>query len=137
MKKQGFKLAALIILFVIPLSLMAQDRGQGRGQGDRAARMKQQQDELKKTLNLNKEQIVKFDKIHKDFDKKRQEMFTSMREGGDRTAMREKMGKMNTELQDAVKKILDKKQLKKYEEYLKKQAEERANRADRGGRGIR
>ena len=136
MKKQGFKLAALIILFVLPLSLMAQDRGQGRGQGDRAARQKEQQDALKKELGLKKDQIAKFDKIQKDFDKKRQELFTSMRESGDREGMREKMTKMNTTRDEAIKKILDKKQVKKYEAWLKKQAEQRQQRGNRGG-GIR
>ena len=136
MKKQGLKLVGLIILFVLPLSLMAQDRGQGRSQEDRAARQKEQQDALKKELGLKKDQIVKFDKIQKDYNKKRQESMTAMRDSDDREGMREKMTKMSGENQAAIKKILDKGQLKKYEAYLKKQAEARANRGGRGG-GIR
>ena len=53
--------------------MMAQDRGQGQGrnQGDREERAKQQQAELKKTLGLKKDQAAKFVKIYADFDKKR------------------------------------------------------------------
>ena len=135
MKKQFLKLAGLIILLVLPLSLMAQDRGQGRNQGDRDARAKQQKEELKKALDLKKDQVVKFDKVYTDFDKKRAELMTSMRDGGDREGMREKMTKMNTERDEAIKKILDKGQVKKYEAYLKKQAEARQNRGGRAGGG--
>jgi len=94
---------------------------------------------LKKTLGLKKDQAAKFDQIYKDFDKKRQELMTKMREGGDREGMREKMTEMNNARDEALKKVLDKKQVKQYEAYLKKQAEERQNRMNRGGggRGIR
>ncbi len=134
MKKQFLKLAGLVILFVLPLSLMAQDRGQGRNQGDREARAKQQKEALKKTLDLKKDQVAKFDKIYKDFDKKRQELMTSMSDGGNRGAMREKMTKMNTTRDEALKKILDKGQKKKFVVYMKKQAEARQTRGDGGGR---
>jgi len=133
-KKQFLKLAGLVILFVLPLSLMAQDRGQGRNQGDREARAKQQKEALKKTLDLKKDQVAKFDKIYKDFDKKRQELMTSMSDGGNRGAMREKMTKMNTTRDEALKKILDKGQKKKFVVYMKKQAEARQTRGDGGGR---
>ena len=119
------------------MSLMAQDRGQGRGQGDREARQKEEQAALKKSLELKKDQAVKFDKIYEDFNKKRQDLMSSMRDGGDRTGMREKMTKMNEARDEAIKKVLDKGQVKKYEAYLKKQAEERANRGNRGGGGRR
>jgi hypothetical protein len=120
------------------MTIMAQDRGQGRA--DYQERMKQQREELKKTLELKKDQAEKFDKIYNDFDKKRQEMMESMRSGGgDREGMRDKMTKMNTERDEALKKILDKDQVKKYEAYLKKQEEDRAARANerRGGGGRR
>jgi len=136
-KKQFLNLAGLLILFILPLSLMAQDRGQGQGQVDRAARAKQQQEELKKTLALNKDQGAKFDKIYEDFNKKRTEMMEGMTQGGDRTAMRDKMTKMNASRDDSIKKVLDKGQVKKYDEYLKKQAEARQNRGNRGGGGGR
>lgn len=135
MKKQILKLAGLIVLFVLPVTLMSQDRGQGRGNMEE--RMKQQQEELKKTLDLKKDQAEKFDKIYVDFNKKRQALFTSVEPGGDRSAMRDKMTKMNEERDAAVKKLLDKDQLKKFEAYQKKLAEERANRGDGGGRGGR
>jgi len=136
-KNRIFKFVGLIVLFVLPMTIMAQNRGQGRP--DFQERMKQQREELKKTLDLKKDQAEKFDKIYNDFDKKRQEMMESMRSGGgDREGMREKMTKMNTERDEAVKKILDKEQVKKYEAYLKKQEEDRAARAnqrrDGGGR---
>lgn len=137
MKKQSLKLLGLIILFVIPMSLMAQQRGQGRNQGDRAARQKQQMEELKKTLSLKKDQTKKFDEIYKSFNDKQQKLMESMRSGGDRTSMREKMDKLTKERDDSLKKILDKDQIKKYEAYLKKQAEQRAQRGNRGGDGRR
>ena len=136
MKRKIVILAGLFALLVLPLTLTAQNRGQGRP--DFQERMKQQREELKKTLELNKDQEVKFDKIYSDFDKKRQEMMESMRSGGDREGMREKMTKMNTERDESLKKILDKDQVKKYEAYLKKQEEERAARsAERRGDGRR
>ncbi len=139
MKKQILSLAGLLILLVLPLTLMAQDRGQGQGrsQGDRAEFAKKQRAELKKTLGLKKDQVAKFEKIYADFDKKRNEMFESMRDGGDRSGMREKMTKMNTTRDEALKKVLDKGQAKKFEAHLKKQAKDRENRGGRGGDGRR
>jgi len=134
-KKQILKLAGLIVLFVLPVTLMSQDRGQGRGNMEE--RMKQQQEELKKTLDLKKDQAEKFDKIYADFNKKRQDLFNSVEPGGDRSAMRDKMTKMNEERDAAVKKLLDKDQLKKFEAHQKKLAEERTNRGGGGGRGGR
>lgn len=123
-----------MVLFVLPLLLMAQ----GRGQGDFQERLKKERAELKKTLELNKDQDARFQKIYTDFDKKREEMMASMRDGGDRGAMREKMTKMNTERDEALKKVLDKGQVKKYEAYLKKQEQDRAARmGNRGGGGGR
>lgn len=133
MKNRILKLAGLFVLFIIPMALMAQDRGQGRGQGDREARAKQQKEELVKAIDLKKDQVKSFDKIYADYDKKRTDMMASMRDGGDREGMREKMTKMNTEREAAIKKILSKDQVKKYEAYLKKQAEARQNRGGRGG----
>lgn len=137
MKKQNFKALALIILFVLPMSLMAQNRGQGRNQGDREARQKQQMTELKKTLNLKKDQIKKFDEIYKKYTTDRTKLTESMTSGGDRTSMREKMTKLTTDRDASLKKILDKKQLKSFEAYLKKQAEAMKDRGARGGGGRR
>jgi len=136
-KKQILKLAGLIVLFVLPVTMMAQERGIRQGQGDRAERQKQRMEELKKTLNLKKDQVAKFEKVNTDFDKKQQKVMTAMREGGDRTGMREKMTKMTTEREAAIKKLLNKDQLKKYEAYLKKLAAERQQRGNRGGSGRR
>jgi hypothetical protein len=57
-----------------------------------------------------------------------------MRAGDDRAGMREKMNEMNKAREEALKKVLDKGQVKKYEAWLKKQAEERANRRGQGRR---
>lgn len=129
MRKQLLHLAGIIILLILPLSLMAQNRSQG----DRAERAKKQQEELKKTLDLKKDQEKKFDKINADFTKKMTEMRNGMDQNSDRSVMREKMTKMNTEREAAIKKILDKKQVKAYDSYLKKQQEARRNRGGRGG----
>ena len=137
MKKQSLKAIGLIILFVLPMSLMAQDRGQGRSQEDRAARQKKQMVELKKTLSLKKDQTKKFDEIYKKYNDGRTKLFETMRSGGDREGMRDKMTKATKERDDAVKKLLDKSQVKKYEAYLKKQAEAMQNRGNRGGGGRR
>ena len=98
-------------------------------------RAKKEQAELKKELGLKKDQTEKFDKIYADFNKKRQELMTKMRESDDRAGMRTKFEELNTKRDEALKKVLDKGQVKKYEAYLKKKAEERRNMGNRGGRG--
>ena len=120
---------------VLPLSLNAQNRGGGQGRMNFEERAKKEQAELKKELGLKKDQTEKFDKIYADFNKKRQELMTKMRESDDRAGMRTKFEELNTKRDDALKKVLDKGQVKKYEAYLKKKAEERRNMGNRGGRG--
>jgi hypothetical protein len=67
--KRNLFIGGFIILMVLPLSLMAQERGQGRGQGrmNFEERAKKEQETLKKELGLKKDQVAKFEKIYADF----------------------------------------------------------------------
>lgn len=124
MKKLG-----LLLMFVIlgTTFSMAQNRG---GQNmDPEERAKTQTEELKKVLDLNKDQEKKVYDLNLSSGKKMTAMRAEM-QGGDREAMREKFGKLREEQNKEMKKILTEAQFKKYEKYL----EER--RAQRGqGRG--
>lgn len=102
---------------------MAQNRG---GQNmDPEERAKTQTAELKKVLDLNKDQEKKvYDlnlKAGKDMVKMREEMQGS----SDRDAMREKFGKMREEQNKEMKKILSEDQFKKYEKYLEERRAQR------------
>ena len=129
MKKVISKSLLIALLLVIPLMSIAQNRG------DRATmeeRRKQQSEQLKKELKLNKKQAAQFDKINEKFDKKRQEMFASGRDSGDREGMREKMTKMREDHNKELKEILTEKQFKKYETI---QQERRRQMGERGRQG--
>jgi len=57
--------------------------------------------------------------------------------GEDRTAMRTKMQEINAERDKKVEKLLKPDQLKKFQDYQKKQAEMRQGRQGGGGGGFR
>ena len=135
MKKHFFAIVGTALLMVLPLGLNAQNRGEGQGRMKFEERAKKEQAELKKELGLKKDQSEKFDKIYADFNKKRQELMTKMRESEDRAGMRTQFEELSNKRDEALKKVLDKGQVKKYEAYLKKRAEERRNMGNRGGRG--
>lgn len=124
-------LATLVFTFFFGTSFAQQM--QGRQGQDFQQRRQQQMEEMKKEIGLDKDQVKKFDEISKKFDDKMAAMREDMMAGGDREAMRSKTQEINTDRDAEIKKILNKDQVKKFEAYQKKQAEQRAQR--QGGRG--
>ncbi len=130
MKKLGFLLA---ILFLGHTFLMAQNRGGGQRNFDPVESAKKQTAELKKELDLNKDQEKKVYKLNLDAANEMAEMRKEMQSGGgDREAMRAKFGEMRKEQNKAMKKILTEDQFKKYLKYVEKK---RAQRGHGGGGG--
>ncbi|WP_340112315.1 DUF4890 domain-containing protein [Maribellus mangrovi] len=127
MKKLGL---VLLALFAFTVVTVAQNRGQR--DFDPKERAKRQTEELTKELDLNKDQQKKVLELNEKYSEKMSAMFEDMRSGGgDREAMREKMGKLRDEQNKEMKKILTEDQYKKYEKYL----EERRSRRGPGGSG--
>ncbi len=130
MKLNIIKTVFVALLFVLPLNVIGQQRG------DRASfeeRRKEQAEKLKKDLKLKKKQVEAFDKASASFNKKRTELMQSMRDGTvAREDIREKMMKLNEGYETELKKVLDEKQFKKYKKIME---EQRAYRGQRGQRG--
>jgi Spy/CpxP family protein refolding chaperone len=122
---------AAILATGLLMTANGQDR-QGPPNQQNFQQMRQQRiDELKKLLVLTKEQNTKFDAIYKETDDK----IAAARQnaGEDRSAMRTKMQELNKERDQKIEKILTPEQVKKFQDYLKKQEEMRQNR--QGGPG--
>jgi periplasmic protein CpxP/Spy len=127
MKKTGLVLLALLAFTVVTF---AQNRGSGNFDPKEMA--KRQTEQLTEELDLNKDQQKKVLELNEKYSEKMSAMFQDMRSGGgDREAMREKMGKMREEQNKEMKKILTEDQYKKYEKYL----EERRSRRGQGRPG--
>jgi protein CpxP len=127
MKKTGLVLLALLAFTVVTV---AQNRGSGNFDPKEMA--KRQTEQLTEELDLNKDQQKKVLELNEKYSEKMSAMFQDMRSGGgDREAMREKMGKMREEQNKEMKKLLTEDQYKKYEKYL----EERRSRRGQGGPG--
>lgn len=95
-----------------------------RNRGDRVAK---QVERLTEALNLSEEQVAQVEQITKKTMAKMQ----SLRGSGNREANREKGKELMAQQDKAIEALLDKKQLKRYQNY-KKRREERGPR--RGGR---
>lgn len=89
--------------------------------------------QLKEQLTLTAKQEKEVLNIFKNADKKREEMFSEMQDGGDRGAMREKMMKLNDEIDAKIEKLLTKDQQKKYEELKKERRQRMEGRGERKG----
>jgi periplasmic protein CpxP/Spy len=127
MKKTGLVLLALLAFTVVTV---AQNRGSGNFDPKEMA--KRQTEQLTEELDLNKDQQKKVLELNEKYSEKMSAMFQDMRSGGgDREAMREKMGKMREEQNKEMKKLLTEDQYKKYEKYL----EERRSSRGQGGPG--
>lgn len=133
MKRKIF-LTALVGLF-LTTGIMAQNQPAQ----DFQQRRQQMLDNLKKELNLTKDQNTKFDAIYKEFNDKMAQ--ARQNAGDDREAMRTKMQEMNKERDAKIEKILTPDQVKKWKEILAKQQAERQQRGQGGpgggGRGDR
>lgn len=122
---------SMVLGLILVGGLNAQDQPPARQ--DFQQRRQQQIDELKKLLVLTKDQDTKFVAIYKEFDEK---MAAARQAAGDnREGMRAKMQEMNKERDLKIEKILTPDQVKKFKDYLAKQAAERANRQREGGGG--
>ncbi|MFH0761687.1 MAG: hypothetical protein V2A67_09320 [Bacteroidota bacterium] len=129
---------SVMISLLLAGGLMAQDPPtgappQGRNPQDMQKRMQAMQDTLKKQLNLNTDQIVKFDAIYKDYNEKMAAARASA--GDDREGFRAKMQEMNKDREAKIEKILTTDQVKKYKDYLAKQAAQRQQRGQGGPGG--
>jgi Spy/CpxP family protein refolding chaperone len=135
--KRNFLLSVMVGLFLTG-GLMAQDPPtggppQGFNPQDMQKRMQARQDTLKKQLNLNKDQIVKFDAIYKEYNEK----MAAAREnaGDDREGMRAKMQEMSKDRDAKIEKMLTPDQVKKWKDYQAKQAAMRQQRGQGGPPG--
>lgn len=125
MKKLGILL--VILVFASTVS-MAQRGGQNF---DPETRAKSQTEQLKKTLDLDKDQEKKVYELNLEAGKKFAEMRKDMQGGGgDREGMREKFRTMREKNNNEMKKVLSDDQYKKYLNYQKEQMEKR--RQNRG-----
>lgn len=117
------------MVFLVAIVAMGSAIAQPGG-GDPAERLKREIDGLTTALSLTKEQVAKVTPIITDAQKKRTDLFTKMREGGnmDRDKMREESTKMQAETDKALKAVLTADQGTKLDAFRKKQAEERAAR---------
>lgn len=129
--KRNLILSMVLGLFMVG-GLNAQDQ---QPQQNFQQRNQQRIDELKKELALTKDQVTKFDAIYKEFNEK----MAAAREaaGDDREGMRAKMQQMNKDRDAKVEKILTPDQVKKFKDYLAKQAAARQNMQRGGGGGGR
>ena len=140
------KLFSTIAIVMCALMLNAQPQGapQGQGQGQRQGqrggfnseeRMKAQVDTLAKVLTLTADQKTKVTAAYTEASTKQTALRGQMQQGGDRTAMQAEMTKIQTARDEAIKKVLNADQAKKFDEYQKAQAERRAQFGQRGQGG--
>ena len=128
-------LMSVLIGMGMLVSVSGQDRQGPPNMQDMQQRRQQMMNDLKKELKLTKDQDAKFDQIYKEADEK---MAAARQNAGeDRTAMRTKMQEINAERDKKVEKLLKPDQLKKFQDYQKKQAEMRQGRQGGGGGGFR
>ncbi|HEY5511341.1 MAG TPA: hypothetical protein VIK10_09970 [Prolixibacteraceae bacterium] len=119
----------LLMVFLVTMVAVGSSFAQQRG-GTPEERLAREIDGLTTALSLTKDQVAKVTPIIIDAQKKRSDMFTKMREGGnmDRDKMREESTKMQAETDKALKAALPAEQGTKLDAFRKKQAEERAAR---------
>jgi Spy/CpxP family protein refolding chaperone len=118
----------VLIAFIVILTMVS---GYSQpGGGDPAARIQREIDGLTKELSLSKDQVEKITPIITEAQKKQEEAFAKMREGGnvDRDKMHEERSKMTAETDKKLKAFLTAEQGDKLDIYRKTQAEERAKR---------
>ncbi len=126
MKKLGF-----FLLFAIIFATVAVAQNRSMGNVDPKERAQSQTEELKKALDLNKDQEKKVLELNLKSAEEMNSMRQEMTSGGDREAMRAKMTKSREALNAEMKKILTESQYAKYEKYL----EERRSMRGQGGPG--
>ena len=127
------KLALLFVLVLGLNSMWAQEQrgGQRMSIEDRQA---QELKTLKKNLNLDKEQEKAIIKFQDAFAKEVNTLRSGMSQGGDRSAMREKMNTLRTKYDADVRKVLNDEQKVKYDEMFEKRASQMQKRQGKGNR---
>ena len=110
------------LLFLIPVSTLAQGR---RGPGNIEERVKN----LKQQLSLTDEQTEKVKEIMETVQKKMQE--EREKNQGDRESMREAMRKIMSETDDKIIEVLTPEQKKEYGKIIKERTERRQGRGNR------
>ena len=121
----------LVVLFLLAGSVSL-SKAQGQGgfqQRSPEERVKMQMERLPQTLNLSDDQKAKISALYLGQGKSRDSLFTAMRDGGDREAMRAKMMEMNAASDKKILALLNEEQQKVYSAYVK----ERASRGFGGG----
>ena len=128
MKKLGVLFLAFIITSTVAIAQ------QQRRTYDPVERAKKQTEELTEKLSLSKDQAKKVEAINLKYGKKMGDMMKSMRDSGnfDREAFSKKRKTMGESQKKDMAEVLDEGQMKKYEEYLKAQAERRGQGRGQG-----
>ena len=118
--KISLRILAVAASLAVAAPLYAQGGGGGGGMQMTPEQMMARNKEMMfKDITLAPVASAKIDTIMMNAAKKRQEAMAAARAGGgDMTAMRESMGKMNTERNDAIKALLTDEQKKKFDENL-------------------
>ena len=142
--KKLFSTIAAVVMCALMLNAQPQGAPQGQGQGQRQGqrggfnseeRMKAQVDTLAKVLTLTADQKTKVTAAYTEASTKQTALRGQMQQGGDRTAMQAEMTKINTARDEAIKKVLNEDQVKKFDEYQKAQEARRAQFGQRGQGG--
>jgi Spy/CpxP family protein refolding chaperone len=131
MKKIGLLLS---VLMIFGLMVKAQPGG---GMMDPAEMVKRNVDQINQTCTLTKEQLPKVEAIVKKYSDKTMEMFQGMQGGGggDFSAMREKMTKLQDDQTKELKAVLTAEQSAKYDKFLQERRERMRQMGGPGGQG--
>lgn len=125
------KVLAVLFLLIGSVSLSKAQGGPGHfPKRTPEERVKMQMERLPQTLSLTEEQRTKIAAIYLSQSKSRDSLITSMRQGGDREAMRAKIMELNAASDKQITALLSDEQKKAYAAYV----QERGTRGFGGGR---
>jgi len=110
MKKIGL---LLTFLFLSVVFVKAQP-----GNFDPEEMIKRQVEGITEACDLSEDQVTKVEAIIRKSNEKMMALFQEMGGGGDREAMREKMGEIRDEQTKEIKAVLTEEQAEKYDEYM-------------------
>ena len=122
------KIFFLMATFMLSATMLVKAQGGGMQRRSVEENVKMVMEKLA-PLNLDKDQTPKTEAAFTNYYKSREKMFEEMR-GGDRSQMREKMQKLNSDRDEELKKIFNEDQFKKWKDEI-----EPAMRPQRGGGG--
>lgn len=119
-----FRSFGVLILALVTTGLFAQQRG-GRQNMDPEQMAARQLETMKEIIKINAKEEAKVKEIFLNSAKQQQKEFQAMGQGGDRTAMREKMAEMNKKRDAELEKVLGKERMEKYTKEMEKRRQER------------